>query len=448
MELRVKLMVNIFLKQQLHKAKSSSAKTYAESTLFTILSAQQLLPEVEKTHYLNKLQEIVCLPEDYFKVIYEELIDNFAVFVQTLPESYGEELGGLLTDGFRRGLLAIQILTNTAETKPHPLYVFAIFSIALLSDLGQILNYRIMISDEKGGFIDEWVPCLGPMTEFGEYFKLRPYEGTPIALISAVTPLLARQLLSETAITWLSSNNQIFDMWLAFLNKGEDWSGGLGKVLKVERKDFENKKVEIGLVPTDIPRTEPMGTDLAEKFLAWIKSGLLDGTISFNEVDSNVHVIKTNEVDASVFLQAPELFQQFINTYPKTRDWVVVCKQFNYLGITQLSGQDVKFQQFFADSPEGKSGKLGFLSKEKNDQKRLTANEKSVLPSRVITAENSIKEGVVVKDAKMLFGKKVPAVSQFLRDIEMRWSNDSGLPKIRSSSEATPGPDVNPKSSR
>lgn len=422
--------MNIFLRPSVHKAKSSSTKNYVEATLFNILPADQLLPEVEKNHYLNKLKEYANLPEDYFKVIYEDLIDNFAEFVQALPERYGDELGGLQTDGFRRGLLAVKILHETNKTKPHPLYTFAIFSIALMSDLGQILNYRVMISDEKGIFIDEWYPYLGPMTEFGEFYKIRPYEGTPVTLISSVTPLLARQLLSETAITWLSSNTQIFDMWLAFLNKGEDWSGGLGRVLRIEKKDFENKKAEIGLVPVDIPRTEPMATDLAEKFLAWLKNALEDGTLSVNEADSLIHLIKTNEADISVFLQTPELFQQFIAVYPKTRDWIVVVKQFNYLGLTQLSGQDLKIQQFFADNQETKSGKLGFLGKEKSKE---TARIKA----------ETVKEGIVIKDAKMIFGAKVPSVSQHLN---LRSSQESTLPKIQQ--ESSKGPQQTPKSKR
>ncbi len=422
-------MVNIFLKTNIHQAKSSSSKTYAESTLFTILSKEDLLPEAEKKHYLNSLQEIVSLPEDYFRVIYGELIDNFALFVQVLPEKYGEDLGGLLNDGLRRGLLAIRILKDTAQPEPHPLFMFAIYSIALLADLGQVLNYHIMISDERGAFIDEWVPALGYMHEFGQYYKIRPYEA-PATLIRSVTPLYGRQLLSETAITWLCSNTQIFDMWLAFLNQ-EEWSGGLGKILKVERHDFEIKKEQIGLVPIDIPRTEPSETDLAEKFLAWIKEGLADGKISFNEVDSMVHVVRTQESDLSAFLQAPELFQRFTYEYMKTRrDWVGLCRAFNLLGLTDASGPDLKIKQFFAEG-EGKSGKLGFLGKEKTESGKFSAQEKSVLSTRLITTANSIKEGIVIKNAKMLFGNKALNASKYLRDIEMRWGHENSLPQAK-----------------
>src|SRR5262245_18559064 len=102
-------MVKIFLKPSVHRAKSQATKIYNEATLFPILPVDKLLLSVEKTHYLNKIHEIVGLPDDYFQLIYEDLVDRFAQFVQVLPERYGEELGGLLNDGLRRGLLAIQI---------------------------------------------------------------------------------------------------------------------------------------------------------------------------------------------------------------------------------------------------------------------------------------------------------------------------------------------------
>ncbi|MBA2653830.1 MAG: DNA-binding domain-containing protein [Gammaproteobacteria bacterium] len=421
-------MVTIFSKPGMHRAKSQSTKSYSEATVFPVLSIENLLPEIEKNHYLNKVQEIVTLSDEYFKIFYENLIENFALFVQVLPEVYGEELGGLLNDGLRRALLAIRLLHENRDPKPHPLFVFAVFSIALLADVGQILRYRVMISDENGVFLDDWYPFLGSMPDFGEFYKLRPYEETPQSLVRGATPIIARQLLNETSITWLSSNNQIFDMWLSFLNKGEDWAGGLAKILKIDPKELLSRKAEvIGIIPLDIKTFDPMGTDLGEKFLAWLKKGLDDGSISYNEANSTVHVVKTNELDLSVFLQSPELFQQFCNIYAKTRDWIVVSKQFNLLGLTKLSGSDVKFEQFFSDTQEAKTGKLGFLSSEKGN--------KSFSQSQLASA-NHLKEGLVIKDAKMLFGAKVPPVSQFVREIEMRWGLDNVMPKARNSQGA------------
>lgn len=418
-------MVKIFLKPTLHKARTQgSTKTYTESTLFPISTLEKLLAQIERNFYLSKIQEIVTLPDDYFKSIYEELVDNFALFVQILPDTYGGELGSLLNDGLRRALLAVQILQETREEKPHPLFTFAVFSIALLADIGQVMQYHIMISDEEGVFIDDWYPALGFMHEFGEFYKLRHDENIPQSLIRNSTPIFARQLLSETAITWLSSNTQIFDMWLAFLNKGEDWLGGFCKVLKIERKQFESRKGEMDLFPIDINLKEATGTDLGEKFLSWLKNALQDGSVTYNGPDSLVHVMPITALDVGVFLQAPELFRLFCNAYQIKNNWTVVCDQFKALGLTKLLGTGKLDQFFLSDPSEAKSGKLGFLARER------------------LTGRRSLKEGVVVKDVSTLFGAKTPGVSPHLRE-ELRWKVDNLLPKLREQKITTPIPPKN-----
>lgn len=440
-------MVKIFLKSHLHKPKDQQAKSYSEATLFPILPLEKLLPDIEKNHYLQKIKEIVLISDEYFNIIYADLIDNFALFVQTLPEFYGEELGGLLSDGLRRALLAIQILTDKPEAKPHPLFVFAVFSLALLSDLGQVIgSYRVMISDEKGAFIDDWYPLLGNMSEFGDYFKLRPYEGTSQSLIHNITPLLARQLLTDTGLTWLSSNNQIFDMWLAFLQKGEDWAGGLGKILKIDRKQFElMKKHELDSLTLDIHPQEALDTEMGEKFWEWLKTALADGTVTYNESDSKVHVVHYSELELSIFLQAPELFRQFCNLYPRYRDWVAACKQFNALGLTRLKeGNELKLEQFFSDNPEGKPSRLGFLGREKTAKQKSSHGEQGLLSSSMVTTSKNVVQGVVVKDARLLFGAKVPGASPYLQSIEMRWGLENVLPKIRNAPQMQ-GPGIKMK---
>lgn len=415
-------MVKEFLKSHSHFAKSASVKNYNEATLFPILPLEDLLPEIEREHYFNKIQRITNLPDDYFATIYKDLITRFALFVQIIPERYGEDLGGLLNDGLRRALMAIQILIQNEQERPHPLFVFAIFSIALLSDIGQILQFQIAISDENGNFIDEWCPYLGSMSEFGAYFKLRPYEGIPTSLIYGATPLLAHKLLGEVAVTWLASNTQIFNMWLAFLQKGDEWLGGLGKILKIDKKQFDLKKQDINAFPIDAVTSEPQETLLAEKFLEWLKKGLNDGSIPYNGADSKVHIVKVNALDLAVFLQAPELFQQFANSnvYPNSPAWNVISKAFHHLGLTKLSGADVRFEQFILDAPNKQHS---FLSNDAQSKRRAGLK----------AARLDFKEGLMV-NVRTLFGKVSPATSPYLKDMEMRWKKSNELPKLSNAS--------------
>jgi Putative conjugal transfer nickase/helicase TraI C-term/Putative helicase len=433
-------MANIFLTNK-RKLKGQS-KSYAEATLFPILSAEQLLSEFDKKQYIKKVQELAALSDEYFETIYTGLINNFIKFVQILPEKYGEDLGGLLNDGLRRGLLAIKILHETAETEPHPLLIFAIYSVALLADVAQVSGtQRVVISDDKGEFIGEWCPFLGPMIQFGDYFKLRPYSAMSHTSIRAMTPILARQLLTETGITWLASNNQIFDMWLAFLQSGEDWAGGLGKILKLEKKQFESlKDQEIGLIPVEIQTLEPLDTELGEKFLAWLKKGLEDGSISVNQQDSSVHIVGV--VVAGVFLDT-HIFKQFSQSNPRFGDWISVYRQFVALGLTHLTKFDSKLQQFIAESPEAKGAKRGFLAPDKAETRGY--GQKGVLgiqaaTTQSITKMKNTREGVVIKDAGLIYkdSSKIPTHSQYLRDLETRQRVDVTLPIPTGSETVSP----------
>lgn len=423
--------MNIFSKSHLRKGKGAQLKNYSENTLFPVMSYQDLFPEFEEKVYLRRLQDMVAVPEDHFDAVYKALLTQFVEFVQVLPENYGDDLGSLLNDGLRRGLFSVQLLHETSPKKPHPLFIFAVFSVALLSDIGHILgSQKVMISDDKGYFIDEWCPFLGPIKDFGAYYKLREYGGSSRSLIRSSTPVLARQLLSDTAIVWLSSNSRILDMWLAFLHKGEDWEGGLGKILKLEKKQFDLRSEEIGLISVDCPSIEGFGTELGENFLAWLKEGIENGSISVNKADSHVHIVRSGEIEQGVFLEAPEIFKQFANAV-KVRDWVVTYKQFNYLGLTKLSGNDYKIQQFFEDVSDTKRGKLGFLG-EKNEARAPSAATESVATRGLLSRSRNIREGVIVKDAGFIFGSnKIPGQSPYLKEVEMRWMMDNSLPKIK-----------------
>jgi Putative conjugal transfer nickase/helicase TraI C-term/Putative helicase len=429
-------MVKIFLKPTTHQLKSQNSKAYTEATLFPIVSCEKLLPDIEKKHYLSKIQEIITLPDDFFSATYEDLIHHFALFVQLLPSTYGEELGGLLNDGLRRSLLATKILHQHPDN-PHPLLAFAVFSIALLVDIGSLLNYKVMISNENGAFIDKWHPHLGPMTEFGEYYKLRHCETTPQSLIQGATPILARQLLSETAITWLSSNDQIFDMWLAFLHQGDKWAGGLAKILKIDPKQFEPKKDEANLFSIDIEVYNPIDTDLGEKFLLWLKSGLKEGSIRYNESDSKVHIVKLNEFDLAVFLQTPELFQQFCDADGRIRDWVVVFKQFRALGLTHSNKRE--FKHLSSEPLDVKTDKLGSLTKQKLSEKKLFSEKQA---SRIAI---HLKDATVVKEAKVLFGSTSLPVSQYSKEIKLRYYKLQGLPNLYQSHTLNVDPSFTPE---
>ena len=92
--------------------------------------------------------------------------------------------------------------------------------------------------------------------------------------------------------------------------------------------------------------TEPEDTLAGELFWKWLKEQIESKKISLNKDDSMAHLVQEG-----LLLEHEKIFRDFTKTYSQYRDWIVVYKQFNHLGLTRLSGQDYKFEQYFSDSP-------------------------------------------------------------------------------------------------
>ena len=78
-------------------------------------------------------------------------------------------------------------------------------------------------------------------------------------------------------------------------------------------------------------------------FWQWLKEMLEKNKLEFNQEDSVVHTVEGGGISVNL----ERVFRDFQKTYPQFRDWVVVQRQFNHLGIVPLSGYDLRFQQYF-----------------------------------------------------------------------------------------------------
>jgi len=274
--------------------------------------------------------------------------------VQLIPTRAYGKLGQLLNDGLHRSLLALQIC---AEENKSPLFTYAVFTVALLEDIGIVPTQQIVILSNKcGEFVKEWQPVFGPMATFGDYYKLRFTSGRWINLKHYLTPILAQQLLPELGLQWLLTDKQLYEMWLAILY-GDDKTGWAIKlILQLIDERLDDLRKELEFEDIDVPITEPEETEAGEKFLEWLIDGLDDETIKINEKDAFVHV-----VDEGVLLEYPAVFRLFTESYPKYRDWTVVQARYNMLGLAKLSGYDYKFEQFFSKYP-GMEDRIGGVS--------------------------------------------------------------------------------------
>ena len=100
-------------------------------------------------------------------------------------------------------------------------YVFALFSAALLLDVGRV-DYRrnIMICNKNGVFLKEWQPliCGGLFVE-GDFFKVRESVNYSERLINTITPLLAQKIVEYVAKKYQFDLWQIDWVWYDIVHK-------------------------------------------------------------------------------------------------------------------------------------------------------------------------------------------------------------------------------------
>ncbi len=431
------------------RGKKNVSPDYNAQSLFTVRTADQLLMNPDRATYLKKINEYVKMPSEHFQVLYGKLVDNFVEFVQILPVRYQEHLSGILQDSLRHGITALQLLTETSPKKPQPIYMYAVFSMAMLADVVKVMaTQKVMISDAAGVYIDEWCPFTGSMVEQGaQYYKIREYGGYRQAFLNSANPLLAQTVMPDLGLRWLASSPRIFDMWIAVLTGHEDWAGELGFLLKLLKKQEDEKtKLELWLENVPMDFEVPEDVAIGEKFLEWLKDALENGKITVNEKDSFVHVLEDG-----LFIQTPEVYDAFNHTYSSYRDFIVLQKQFNYLGITKLSGYDFRFEQYFAQRGDTAT-RLGFLAKQqqnfnaaKTTAETVTKQTNTALDNQLAATKNpqhgvhqrqdiskQVHTGLIITDPAILYSsfESIPPTSKEMNDVSVSWVQDKALPTL------------------
>lgn len=209
-----------------------------------IETAKTILEAPDRKKVLARLQTLLGLPLERYEALCEPLIHRFAEFVQSLPEtqnSYFAQHGGLLDHMLQRVLIALEIvqkhflLEGKAEsglTEEQTLWTYTLFTAALFHNIGTVsANITTQIYDRNRRFVQEWQPLDGPMISQGHYYK---YDFTLPAgehFKQHTSALLARQLMPLDGFRWISSDKELFAIWLSLLHGDMQGGGVLGPIL-------------------------------------------------------------------------------------------------------------------------------------------------------------------------------------------------------------------------
>lgn len=325
--------------------------TYEEGYLLPVLHYDELLFGQRHKGLLRQIHDLAELSAEDFDRSYAKLIQHFMEFVQVLPHETSGIIGSLLNYSLARAVAVFQKYCQVRKGHLTPLLRFAVFSAALLKDVGRVLsNQRVVMVDETGEFHRDWNPLSGSMIGQTDFYKLYPISASYLRLESEVAPLLARQLIPHDVFLWLSSDLPIFADWLAAL-LGEE--GAASKEITWALALIKREDIIAILNSLDTPLIEgqiPAATEHGEAFYQWIKQGIERGDIAVNTDDASVHV-----VNEGVLIEQ-KLFKQFADMSKSPVNFAVVFTQFgNLMGIASKGGSDYLHAAYFSPSESNTS---------------------------------------------------------------------------------------------
>lgn len=343
-------------------------KNISERSLFPIVAADVLLAPNHRKSIVENIRQTVDISDEHFNALYQSLINNFVEFVQLLPTNNEAKLGSLMDEGLLRASFALQQQKNADEDQqPDPLLVYTLFSVALLFDVGFVINNRtVMISEKDGTFIREWVPNKGRMQQFdGGYYRIRYGGGASMELSRRVTPLFAQQLMPLAGFNWIAQDHDVFNAWIALLNNEKEVINDLKLYLDYANKKIFAEPAKEFFSAINISILEPQETALGEDFLEWLKNGLDTEAISINAYDSDIHIIGDG-----LFLVIPEIINKFCAQSPKKPAWEAVFAQLKKIGFVNLSETSEQLATYTYNYAEPVKQQLDAKKQEANNKQQ------------------------------------------------------------------------------
>lgn len=361
--------------------------TYEEGYLLPVLKGSELLFGQRHKGLLRQLRDLAELPPEDFDRSYGQLIQNFLEFVQVLPHKPNGILGSLCNYSLARATITFQKYCHARRLQTSPLLKFAVFSAALLQDVALVMaNQRIILVNDADEFVRDWNPFAGSLLTQTKFYKMYPISASYFHISAEVTPMLAKQLLSNELFLWLSDDLTIFSDWLSALlgQPGDESKQITFAVALIKRDDiFEILNTLDGAL---VDMQEPTDLKQAEDFFQWLKKGIATSEIAINTDDALVHVVQEG------VLIERQLFKQYVDLYRLPIDYMKLAVLFgNLLGIPKKGGNDYMHAFYLSgnDSAKFTSFTGGMAQKGKTTHEGLIVDPQLLLLNKETSAKIS-----------------------------------------------------------
>ncbi|MDF1645756.1 MAG: TraI domain-containing protein [Legionellaceae bacterium] len=321
--------------------------------LTTIISAKQLILKNKRPEQIAVIAETCQFEPLRFTTLCESLFYQLLNYTQQLPDttnSYFSSPGGAFDHALSRTKAASDLFRTFLLQEPEAklseaqqLWWYALFSAGLLRGIGKLpLDYAIELYNQHGHIIKTWEPLLEPLTSTGHAYKFDTVNNNQDETFrQRLNIVLAQQLMPKEGFAWLTTNLEVFEVWLALLHEDIASSGSLGLILdRADAIAIQDDLIHppLGLhhpkhsggrgssfidTPNDslLDREQAMGIE----FIKWLVEKLESGKLTFNQ-----HPLLNV---AGGTLIGPDAFKLFVRESPQFKNWMAVRQGVMSLGL-------------------------------------------------------------------------------------------------------------------
>jgi len=219
-------------------------------------SGEALMADRNRAVMMRRIDQLVGIPPDHFKILYEGVVVRFANYCQLMPASenhHHARLGGLLDHsldvavralGIRRGYLLPPNKAPEVMARESDRWTFGVFMAALFHDIGKpAMNLEVSMYDAAGRSLGLWTPGAGPMKDVDRYY-IRFRADRLYEQHERVASFVGRLLLPELALNWICEDKDLMSGVLATLAGDFDHADMLGVI--VSQADGQSVAADLG----------------------------------------------------------------------------------------------------------------------------------------------------------------------------------------------------------
>lgn len=196
----------------------------------------------QRAKQVKTIQQLAGVPKAHWRILYMDALLAFAGYVQQLPASESHHhpgAGGLLDHTLevvthalriRRGHLLPHGADAEEITAKKDVWTYAVFSSALLHDVGKpLMDQVVTLYDKQGRELGHWdalttsMPCDG-------WYRIRYRKDRQYRLHERAALLLSRLILPIPALNWLASDRSVLAAWMATVSGIYEEAGVIGGI--------------------------------------------------------------------------------------------------------------------------------------------------------------------------------------------------------------------------